>query len=295
MRNLASTINDNGLSLGLRGRVVTALATSGEAGVGALFQQLLASQHPDVRHLAALGSGLIQDENAAKDLEGLLYDPAPNVRRAACLALVSINTTISIEMVAGALLHGEEDVRRAAAEALSEHPEEGHPILKEGSEMEDLLVRRAVVYGIARIEEPWARELLEKMQLEDSQWVVRTAAGQAIEDLDKLGHFIPKPLQTPYETPWLITFASEQGMGIAPGEASWDMLKKALKEGNEDQKLAAMEHYQQSPNAAVSVVPDLYNILYGGDHEMREAAYNTLWQVSASGVELDSPTQFGLG
>ena len=36
-------------------------------------------------------------------------------------------------------------------------------MLKEGVTIEDVLVRRAVVFGLARVEEPWAIETLEQV------------------------------------------------------------------------------------------------------------------------------------
>jgi HEAT repeat protein len=286
MQALATSLKEANLSLGYKGRVITALALSGDSGVPALFRQLLSSPQHEVQLLGALGSGIVQDAKAATPLNELLYSPVPNVRRAACLALASINSTESIEMVAGALLQGEDDARRAAAEALSHNLDEGHPILKEGAQIEDLAVRRAVTYGLGWIKEPWARELLENLQLEDEQWMVRTTAGQVLELLDKPNQFTPKQLLDLPDTPWLITFASERGVGLAPGRASWDMLKIALSEGNEDQRLAAMEHYRQHPQEAKAVMPVLYNFLNGNDGEMREAAYHTLWHVGVSGIPL---------
>ncbi|MDH5506799.1 MAG: NACHT domain-containing protein, partial [Anaerolineae bacterium] len=74
MRELATLIRDNGYSLGLRGRAIAALASSGDENVSTLFRQLLISQHAEVRHLGALGCGLVQDEKAVRDLGSLLYD-----------------------------------------------------------------------------------------------------------------------------------------------------------------------------------------------------------------------------
>jgi hypothetical protein len=91
----------------------------------------------------------------------------------------------SPDSVATELLQGTEELRRAAAEALANNPEEGHPALADGSSMPDLLVRRAVVYGLVRVRQPWALQLLEKMQVEDEQWVVRSAATQALEEIHK--------------------------------------------------------------------------------------------------------------
>jgi HEAT repeat protein len=292
---MAATLNKDGLSLGVRARALTALATCGDPSVLTLFRQMLVSTSPEARQLGALGCGAVHDEKSIDDLNALLYDPVPNVCRAACLALVAIGNSAALEMVASALLQANEDVRRAAAEALSQYPEEGYPILREGATLEDLLVRRAVVFGMARVKEPWAKELLEKMQVEDSQWVVRTAAEQTLDALSKPDVHVPQQLPPLYQIPWLITFASERGMGIAPGKPAEDMLARALKEGNEDQRLAAMDVYRNVPSIAFSVVSDLYHVLYGSDEEMREAAFNTLWHLDAAGIDLPPPTQFGLG
>ncbi len=295
LRTLANELQKESLSLGLRARIIAGLALSGEPGILNLFKQLLASAQPSLRHLGALGMGFLQDESAIEDLNSLLYDPERTVSQAACLALVAINTTQSIEMVATAMLQGAEDVRRAAAEALASHPEEGHAFLQEGSQVEDLLVRRAVVFGLARIDEPWSTQLLERMQIEDSQWVVRNAAGEVLELRAKPKHNAPRPLPELHQTPWLIHFASELNMGIAPGQTSWDMLFRSLREGNEDQRIAALERYRLTPSRAATVISTIYSILYGPEGETREAAFNTLWHVSAAGVGLPSPAQFGLG
>jgi HEAT repeat protein len=295
MRVLASTLNNDGFSLGLRGRVLTALATSGDTGVSSLFKQMMSSPHGSVRHLGALGSGIIHDHTATNDLTGLLNDHEPEVGEAACLALVAIGSDASLKSVATALLIGSEDVQRASAEALSQNPGEGHPILKDGSTHEELLVRRAVVYGLGLVNEPWAKEILQNMQIEDDQWVVRSTAEHMLEVMDDQDRSLPSPPPPLSETPWLISFASDRGMGISPGQASWDMLELALKEGNGDQRLAAMSVYKAYPKNATNIVPEIYNLLYGGESEIREAAFNLLWHLDAAEVKIPPPTQFGLG
>jgi hypothetical protein len=174
-----------------------------------------------VRELGALGCGLILDTKAVKSLSNLLNDPVMEVRLSAILALSRIGSKSAMEAIAATLLSGNEDMRRAAAESLSMQPEEGYPALEEGSQMEDLLVRRATVYGLARIDEPWARERLNKLQVEDEQWVVRSAATQTLEELSRPNLRIPQPHPPLAQTPWLIAFAGTLGVGIAPGKPAW--------------------------------------------------------------------------
>jgi HEAT repeat protein len=113
-------------------------------------------------------------------------------------------------------------------EALANNVEEGQPALRDGSNMEDLLVRRAVVFGLARVNEPWALEILEKIQLEDQQWLVRNAAVQVMENLKRPKRYIPSPSVPLQDVPWLIDFASKLGIGVAPGKPAVNLIIQAL-------------------------------------------------------------------
>jgi HEAT repeat protein len=248
-----------------------------------LFRQLLSGRDAALCQLALLGIGLLKEPKAVHDLAEHLFDPSPNVHSAACLALVRLGGKTALDAVSEALLHGDEDLRRAAAEALANDPEEGYPILKEGSRIDDLLVRRAVIFGLQRVREPWAAELLEKMQIEDAQWVVKSAASQAVEENAQRERRLPHPLPPLTQTPWLITFAGERGMGVAPGRAAVDLLLLAMKEGSEEQRLAALDTAGRIAEAqAVPFIKQIYECEKG---ELREAAYSALWRMAAAGID----------
>jgi hypothetical protein len=287
MRSLAGALQQENLSLGVRARLLVGLAQSQEAGINKLFHQMLKSPKHSVRWLGALGCGMIKDQSIVLELGMLLYDPSIFVSRAACLSLVTIGTTRAMEMITAALLEANEEVRRAAAEALALHPQDGYPVLKEGISVDDVLVRRAVVFGLARVEEPWAREILEQVVVEDDEWLVRNAALQIVEESKTNGPIIPKPIPPIHELPWLISYASEKGMGVSPGQSGWDMLATVLKEGNEEQRMAAMQIYQRKPGEAIPVISTLLDIHNGPEGEIREAAYNTLWNLQAFGLNLN--------
>jgi HEAT repeat protein len=284
MRYLASLVQREDLSVSLRARALIALANSGESGVITLFRKLAASEKADIRLIGVLGLGMCSDAKTVVELQALLEDPHPLIRQAACLSLVSVGTIPALEAVAGALLQGEEDVRRAAAEALANHPEEGHPVLVDGSTVEDLLVRRAVVFGLAKIREPWAIQILEKMQIEDGQWVVRNAATQALEEIARPDPRLPRPRPSLSETPWLIAFAGEKGIGISPGKPAEGLLIKALAEGTDEQRIAALDRLGLL--ASKEAIPGIYQVLANGHGDLREAAFNSLWHMAAAGVDL---------
>jgi HEAT repeat protein len=257
-----------------------------------LLRQMLASGQPVQRQLAALGLGYLRDIKSVGELGKLIGDRSPGVSRAALLALVATGDQTGMETVAYTLLHGDETLRRAAAQALTNNPEEGYPTLQEGSVLEDPGVRRAVTYGLGRLRQPWANEILEKMVAEDAQWVVQDAANQMLHLIQNPHPRIPRSLPPLTQTAWLIAFAAERGMGIAPGKPAVEMLFKALREGNEDQKIAVLYYLEQSAEA--SAVLPIYQVYFANQGELREAAFSALWNLAACGVPLPPPAQFGL-
>jgi HEAT repeat protein len=291
--SLLAILQAEGQPLGLRGQAMAAFVTSSDPGAATLFRQLLSSRSFELLPLAALGSGALRDVKAIDALEELMQAPSGAVRRAICLALVAIGTEKSLEAVARALLQGDEELRRAAAEALANDPVEGHAMLREGATLKDILVRRAVVHGLARVSQPWAIETLQRMQVEDDQWAVRNLANQYLEQLQNIDSRVPRPLTTPSESAWLIAFAGKQKMGIPRGGAATDVLLNAFKQGDTEERLAALPYLKRGANEGI--IGAIYNGMYGEDPEVREAAFQAVEEIGADGFKLPHPNQFGLG
>jgi HEAT repeat protein len=235
----------------------------------------------------------MRDPKAVDALEEILQAPSGAVRRATCLALVAIGTEKSLEAVARALLQGDEELRRSAAEALANDPADGHAMLKEGATLADIMLRRAVVHGLARIDQPWAVETLQRMQVQDDQWAVRNLANQYLEQMTNIDPRIPRKLKAPSESPWLIEFAGKQGMGIPRGGPATDILLNAYKVGDTEERLAALPYLKRV--ATEGIIGALYNGIYGEDPEVREASFYALEEIAANGINIPHPNQFGLG
>jgi HEAT repeat protein len=290
---LLKILQGDGQPLALRAQAMAAFVTSGDPGAATLFRQLLSSRSFELISLAALGSGAMRDIKSVEALEEVMQAPSGPVRRATCLALVAIGTEKSLEGVARALLQGDEELRRAAAEALANDSGEGHAMLREGATLADIMLRRAVVHGLARVEQPWAAEILQKMQLEDDQWAVRNLANQYLEQKTNIDPRVPRALPTPSELPWLIEFAGKQGVGIPRGGAATDIFLNAFKMGTTEERLAALPYLKRVANEGI--IGALYNGMYGEDPEVREAAFHAIAEIAADGVTLPHPNQFGLG
>jgi len=291
--SLLSLLQAEGQPTALRAQAMAAFALSNDPGAATLFRQLLSSRSFDVIPLAALGCGALKDVKAVEALEEIMQAPVGVVRRAACLALVAIGTDKALEAVARALLQGDEELRRAAAEAMANDPTEGHAILKEGATLADIMLRRAVVHGLAHVGEPWAAEILQTMQVEDDQWAVRNLANQYLEQLANPSSRAPRKLTPPSESPWLIEFAGKQGKGIPKGSAGTEVLLNAFKTGSTEERLAALPYLKRIGDEGI--IGAFYNAMYGDDIEVREAAFHAVEEIAANGVKLPHPNQFGLG
>lgn len=291
--SLLNLLQAEGQPTTLRAQAMAAFVLSNDPGAATLFRQLLGSRSFEVIPLAGLGSGALKDTKAVEVLEGVMRAPVGSIRRAACLALVAIGTDKSLEAVARALLQGDEELRRAAAEAMANDPGEGHAILKEGATLADIMLRRAVVHGLAHVGEPWAIELLQKMQVEDDQWAVRNLANQYLEQMAHPSSRVPQKLKIPSESAWLIEFAGKQGKGIPRGSPATDILLNAFKTGSTEEQLAALPYLKRMGDEGI--IGALYNALYGDDIEVREAAFHAVEEIAANGVKLPHPNQFGLG
>jgi HEAT repeat protein len=291
--SLLSIVQAEGQPLSLRSQAMAAFVLSNDPGAATLFRQLLGARSFEVIPLAALGSGALKDTKAVEALEEVMRAPVGAVRRAACLALVAIGTDKSLEAVARALLQGDEELRRAAAEALANDPGEGHAILKEGATLADIMLRRAVVHGLAHVGEPWAFELLQHMQVEDDQWAVRNLANQYLEQMANPSSRAPQKLKPPSESAWLIEFAGKHGKGIPRGSPATDILLSAFKTGNTEERLAALPYLKRVGDEGI--LGAFYNAMYGDDLEVREAAFHAVEEIGANGVKLPHPNQFGLG
>jgi HEAT repeat protein len=292
LRTLTTILTKEKETLSLSAKIISAMAFSGDVGVSVYFRQLLKSENPNLMQLAALGCGILAEKKAIDDLNTLVQDQSPTSIRAASLALAAIGDKRSLEILAANLLSGSELSQRYAAEALANNPTEGHPALKEGSSMEDLLVRRSVAFGLIRVNQPWAIKIVENMQLEDSEWVVRNAAVQAFSELQRKITYAPAPTCDPTETQWLIDYAAKVGTTVAPGEPANELVIKALVDGTDDEVLNALEYLRQKCDP--ETVNYIYRTYSQKTGEIKDTAYYVLWLMMIAGIKLPVSIKYNI-
>lgn len=238
---------------------------------------LLQSKEAFLRQLGALGYGLISPTDH-QPLLNLLEDSHPKCFQAACLALVNIGTAPALDAVISALIHGHERLKDAAAQSLANDPAIGHAILREATRHEDPRVRKACISGLLRINSTWSKELLQQMAIEEEAWLVKDAAANAVAFLESPDPQIPQKRPETARLPWLIHFAAQKGIGLAPGKSNQEVLLMALEEGTPEIQQATLEYLRFNPVELAT--PLIENLLTSSNRKLKSAAYQTLWSFS---------------
>ncbi len=283
MRRILGDIQQEKLPFGTRARLLTACAISNDPSVLVLFRQWLNSPSKLLRRLATLGCGLLRDTKCIAELASLQSDPDFRTHSTAGLALIAIPGDLALREVALSLNSGVETLRHAVAEGLAVQPGgEGIEMLKEAASMDDLLIRRAVVFGLALLRNSWSHEMLSKMAVEDAQWVVRNAAGQALEQHQQPDPHIPTSLPAFWKSPWLVTFAGKHGLGVSPDEPPIKLLTLAVDSGTEEDCTMALQYLKLFTRLEVQEV--IEKQVNSTEEALSEKALQALWCFSVSGA-----------
>ena len=287
LRSITQEIYTNPIYL-VKLRLVIELAKSGNPNTGAIFRRLLQSQSPDTRRAAALGSGFILDLGSVPHLISQLNDQFSS-SIAACYALGKIASPNALEAIADGLLRGDELLRRAAAESLAHNRSEGHPSLREGITMDDLLVRYAVVHGLSLINEPWSIEILDKMRIDEDEWVVRDLAQHVFELFQTGSPYLPVPQPPLHTAAWLRTFSEQHNLAVHSPESALELLLTALEKGSDEQKQAALIYLRRLFNS--ESIPALLKLLQDSNPDVSQLAALTLWFCAPPGFKFTSASE----
>jgi hypothetical protein len=258
----------------LRERAAAALIDTREQNILFIFRQAARNANEDLRRLACLGMGAVGDAAAINDLVPMLKDQNADVQLAAAMALGAIRTEEALTALVEAFTEGSEELRRAVAETFADIPEEGYPVLYDAIQDEEMMLRRAAVFGLRRVDSPWALIAIYRAFLEDEQWFVRSAAQLAFQEQEYGKDFGPKGYPTAERIPWLNDWASKRGENVPPGEGANQMLIKALQEGDTPVRVYAAIASGQLGLA--SHTRPLYGALRDRQPEVREAAHRAL-------------------
>jgi HEAT repeat protein len=247
-------------------------------GVVYLFRQAIRSGNAVLRRLGSIGLGAIGSTDGIKDLNQMLFDELPEVQLAAGLALGAIGTEEALTAMTEALLSGDPPLRKAVAESFAAIPGEGHAILRDGIVHEDLEVRRACAFGLARVPAIWALTALYRAMLEDSQWYVRQAAERAFAHAREPRSSGPVLYPEPVYYEWLKTWASTRGESVPEGPGGRQLLMTALQQAPGKVRVECARALGNLGH--LPAVKTLYATLGDQDAEVRSAAFGALTNIS---------------
>jgi HEAT repeat protein len=267
----------------LRERALDGLVTTHDKGLAFLLKRGLAQTDVTVRTLSLRGLGQLGRESDLPIFNAALKDADVDVRNTAVRAIAHLARNGSgpaMELLIRLLLELDEDGQRLVSELLADCGEEGQQILREAAGEDEIKVRRAATFGLAIIGTDWARELLQKMEREESQWYVRQAALDALNRMTK--NAAPPAEQPPLDLSpvvieqqgWLVEWAAQQGIGIGVGRQSANALMRALEQGQPNVRQAALQTLRYVGN--LELHDKLRATLNDSDQAVRNAAYLTL-------------------
>jgi HEAT repeat protein len=272
----------------VRERVAAALVGTRDKNTLFVFRQAVRKASPELRILGALGIGALGQEEATGDLIPLLQDQDTNVQLAAGLALAAIGTDQAVEAMVEAFTQGSEQLRQAIAEAFAAIPDDGYPILYDAIRDEDMMLRRAAVYGLRRISTTWSLIAIYRAFLEDNQWYVRFAAQQAFQELQYGRDDGPMGYPPAEAMTWLAHWAAKHGEKLPPGDGANQVLLKALQEG--EPEIRALSAAALAQLGLATTVRPLYVALRDRQAEVRVAAHRSLSELQMQiGEPLPAP------
>ncbi|HJW83200.1 MAG TPA: HEAT repeat domain-containing protein [Anaerolineae bacterium] len=267
----------------LRERVMRAVVATRDKGLAYLFKQLTGRPEPHFRQLALRAFGLMRREADVPVVGALTSDVDVAVQSEALRALGEIDGQAAVDKLAEALLELDDEPRRVAAEALARCGKAGWDLLKEGATLADeqgadvVRVRRAAVFGLARIDQDWARELLTRVARDDKQWAVRSSATDALRlagvDSSEAAPVDVSPLDM-NNLGWLVDWSASKGQPLGIGKPAEQALQRALIDLDPNVRLAAIHSYAYLGDA--SIMPLLRTRLSDEVPHVREAAYYAL-------------------
>ncbi len=280
LRECVKVISNPSLPLNMRSKLMINLASSPFDEIKSIIEYLLRFKDPTTLQLGALGFGLLHPPAPIEPLIPLLVVPNDNVYSAASRALAANGSSKSIDVLTNSLVNGHERLKIAAAQALAIHPQQGQAILREAVHNENPSIRKACVYGLVHINQPWRKELLEKLAIEDTQWMVKDSASNALEYLNAPNVWVPNSLKPILECSWFTRFVNEHDLAISDKSNAEELLQLILKEGNVEQKIAAIEAIRFRP--FFDAISQLLALRDNPSSGVRESLYLTIWFISIS-------------
>lgn len=277
----------------VRERVAAALVNSKDEGAIVILRRAVQSQNPDSRRAGCLGLGALSDTGALDALvQVAVQDPNVDTLTAATLALVAIGTDEALETVVDLLeISSDKDIRRAIAESLAANRTMGYLTLYEALKADDMMLRRAAVFGLGRIRTDWALIALNETFLEDEEWYVRSAAQVVFQQVYEDSLRGVKRYPDIPNVPWLKQWEQEmKDEGFIPYDTEIEAVFEEAITQAEDPLIRMMATVTIGQIGKYGMIDKVYAALKDDQEAIRDTAYRTLGELQLQlGKPLPAP------
>lgn len=259
----------------VRERIMAALVGTRDTNVHKIFRVAARSENPDLRRLACLAFGAVGDPDSIVDISPLLRDPNEDVQLSAALGLSALGSEEALELMAAVLTDPKSELqRRVITESFAAIPEEGYPVLYDAVNHEEMMLRRAAIFGLSRIKTDWALIAIYRSFLEDPEYYVRDAAQQVFLDMQVGKDVTVKNYPRPQNISWLLDWFRRQSVETPAELPPEEILLHALRDGDHmTRRLAALAIGQLGLEQMAAA---LYSALRDREAAVRDMAHRGL-------------------
>jgi HEAT repeat protein len=285
LKNIIPIIQNANLPVSLQIKLLEPLLLSNEPATLSFIKELTHSQSAAHRQAGAYCLAFSSSPESDSLLISLTSDPDPEVQKLACVSLGKSWSISAQKHLINLATQGSPELRQVVGELLAYNPGDGFEILKELVVLpNNPEARKAAVNGLMLVPQDWSKDLIKKVNIEDTEWLVRDTASTAIK-LGPMDHlFKPRPWIDPTQIPWLLRFAASRRMGIYANEFPGDLLILAFKEGDPSMRAAALQTLaMDSSPETIQFLQQAY--LHARGH-LQELAYASLVSISKRGIRL---------
>lgn len=273
-----------------RERIAAALvATRDPEGAMMIFEVGLGQPDFDVQRLSCLGIGALgtHAQRMLDPIADLMYSQDQDVQLAAAHALATMDAPVAKQVLLKSLEEGAERQQQAVAEEFAMMPDYGYMKLYDTVEHEDMFVRRAVLFGLRRVETEWAYELIHNRFLYEEEFFVRLVAQEGFLNLEA-GLQGPTPPPTAAALEWVRAWAAERQIKLPDGQGANRALMRTLGDQNEVYRLLGAVALGQI--GVLEATKPLYERLADPSEGVREGAHKALVEIQLKvGETLPNP------
>jgi energy-coupling factor transporter ATP-binding protein EcfA2 len=233
--------------------------------------EFLFNNTKNCRLFSILGYGFLNDSKSHNFLKQVITTGSPLEKAIAALSLSRINDIGARQILISSFQTGDDFYKRLACEMLSTDSIDGVPTLRGLSIDKNISIRKSSIFGIKLIDAPWVVDFLTDLSTNEREWLVRDTAAAALDEVTtrqiELVNVLPSSID---KIEWMTEVANTKGIELKPGQVPNELLIDLVKNGQTQEKLAALYLLSRYPNQTVT---DFLVSLFENESEFSDQSF----------------------